>query len=263
MTPLKNSFDFNNILKYFSTPTYVIKEAKSEKGIDGKLISYVDKESYIAEQYKTLRTNLYSLSPEKPIKTIVITSSQSGEGKTTTCCNLAYTISLDKEKKCILVDSDLRKPDIHHFFGIPRKPGFSDLLADSVDIKYFTEKPALDNLYVIPAGTYIKNASEIFVSTKIKNIIEKIRSQFDYVIFDTPPALNVTDSSILGSLCDGVLLVVKAGITQKTVVEETFNLLRDAQAKPIAAILTNHHLPAYNYYKYKYYYKYPYTKNLK
>lgn len=253
--------DFKKMLKDYTTPTYIVKKPKSENGIDGRLVSYVDPDSYIAEQYKALRTNLYSLSPEKPLKTIVITSSQSEEGKTITSCNLAMALSLDKGKKVLLIDADLRKPDIHHIFGLQRKPGLSDILNGSVDLGFFLQKPACGNLYVIPAGTTIQSASEILISATIKSFLEKIKSEFDYIIFDTPPALTVTDASILGALCDGVILLVKADITQKAIVEETFNLLKDAQAKPIATILTNYYLPNYYFHRYKYYYKkYAYTK---
>lgn len=246
----------NNILKAYTLPTYVIKKQKSPEGIDGRIVAYSDPSSYIAEQYKVLRTNLYSLAPEKPIKTIVITSSQAQEGKTITSCNLAVTLSLDAEKKVVLIDADLRRPAVHHMFGISRKPGLSDVLYGDFDIKSFLEKPVLGNLYIIPSGTIKTSPSEILISTKIKGLIDKLRTRFDYIIFDTPPVLNVTDASILGSLCDAVIFVVKAGVTQRNMIEEAFNALQDAQAKPKASILTSVHylLDSYYYfYRYKYY----------
>lgn len=257
---MKNFFKLRGlrkILEYYSAPTYIPKSPRSPDGVDSRVIAYVDKDSHIAEQYKVLRTNLYSLSPEKPLKTIMITSAQAEEGKTLTCCNLAFTISLDAEKKVLLVDMDLRKPEIHHLLALPRKPGFSDILNNSVDMDLLLKKPAIGKLYVITAGTSVSSPSEILILTKIKAIFEKLKTSFDYIIFDAPPALTVTDASILGALCDGVILVVKAEVTPKNMVEEGFNLLRDAQAKPIATILTNYYVPTYYPYRYKYYYKYP------
>jgi len=248
--------DIKNILKAYNPPTYIIKRQRSEDGVDGRVVAYTDKSSYIAEQYKVLRTNLYSLSPDKPIRTLVITSSQAQEGKTITSCNLAITLSLDKEKKVILLDCDLRRPAVHSMFGISRKPGLSDILNNEIDIKNFTEKPAIGDLYLVPSGTMKSSPSEVLSSTKIKILIDKLKQKFDYIIFDTPPVLNVTDASILGSLCDAVIFIVKAGTTQKNMIEEAFHMLGEAQIKPKASILTNVHflLDSYYYfYSYKYY----------
>lgn len=248
-----------HIARSANPPHYVIKKARSDDGIDGRIVSYVDRSSYISEQYKVLRTNLYSLSIEKPIKTITITSSQPQEGKTVTSCNLAHTLSLDAEKKVLLIDADMRRPAVHEYFNIQRKPGLSDVLNNEISVAAFTAKPVLGKLYVIPAGSTKSSPSEFLSSTKIKSLIDSLKDGFDYIIFDTPPVLNVTDASILGSFCDAVLFVVKAGVTQKRVIEEAFNMLSEAQAKPRSCILTNVHFlldTYYYYYKYKYYSKY-------
>lgn len=250
----------NKVKELYTPPSYIIKEIRTKEGVDGHLVSYLDKHSYLAEQYKVLRTNLYSLSPQTPLKTIIVTSSQAQEGKTITTSNLAYTLSLDAEKKVVLVDADFRRPAVHKAFGIPRKPGFTDILSGKNSLEHFTKKPTVDDLYIIPSGTLISSPSEFLSSTKMKELISKLKEKFDYVIFDTPPIINVTDSSILGSLCDGVIFVVKAGHTPKNMIEEAFTMLRHAQAKPKACILTSTTIPVYYYYlaKYRYYYKYRY-----
>lgn len=249
------------IISDYAPPIYVAKKKKTEDGVDGRIASYCDRDSLLAEQYKVLRTNLYSLSPQAPLKTIMITSTQSQEGKTITACNLAFTLSLDAEKKIILIDSDLRRPAVHRMFGLQRKPGFSDVLGDKADVRHFLEKPARENLYIIPSGAIAAQPSELLSSTKIRDIIEKLKSKFNYIIFDTPPVINVTDASILGSICDGVILVVRYGVTPKDMIEEAFTMLHHAQAKPKACILTDVSIPPYYYYlsKYKYYYKYRYS----
>jgi len=252
--------EIRKIFQDIASPSYVAKINKTAEGVDGRIVSYVDRDSYISEQYRVLRTNLYSLSPEKPIRTIAITSSQSGEGKTVTSCNLAATLSLDVKRKILLVDGDLRKPDVHKMFNIPRKPGFSDIVMGNVNIEDFLKKPAVGNLYIIPSGTIVSNPAELLSYAKIKELVNELKNVFDYIIFDTPPTLNVTDSSIIGSLCDGVVLVVKSDITLRSLVEETYDLLRKAQAKVIGCILANFHMPMHYYYKYKYYYKYAYKE---
>jgi capsular exopolysaccharide synthesis family protein len=232
--------------KYF-TPPLIITSARSAEGIDTRLISFVGRHSLIAEQYKSLRTNLYYLSPDKPMKAILITSSQEKEGKSVTASNLAFTLSLDSSKKTILVDADLRKPTIHTLFSMPREPGFCDILLDKAGVGRFTQKPAVENLYIIPSGMETPIPSEILASKKVKEIIENLKTQFDYIIFDSPPVLSVTDASILGANCDGVILVVKAEATQKNIIEEASNTLQEDQAKIKGCILTNFHVPVTDY----------------
>ncbi|MFH1753646.1 MAG: CpsD/CapB family tyrosine-protein kinase [Candidatus Omnitrophota bacterium] len=251
---------FGRIASFFTPPVYVVKKPKAANGVDGRILAYTDNNSTIAEQYRVLRTNLYSFSPEKPIKTILLTSSQSEEGKTLTSVNLAYTLSLDIGKKVILIDSDLRRPAVHKMLGCDRKPGFADILSGKADIEYFLSKPAFGNLHVIPTGTIVDNPSEMLSSGKIKDLLEILKARFDYIIFDTPPVINVTDASVLGSICDAVFLVVKAGVTPKDMVEESYNMLKRAQAQPKATILTNVIIPIHQYYRasYRYYYRYRY-----
>ena len=256
-----NMSDFLKKLSTYSAPTiYVIKKAKNEKGIDGRIVSATDRHSYLAEQYKVIRTNLYSLSPQAPFKTIVMTSSQPQEGKSVTSANLSYTLSLDAEKKVVLIDADFRRPTLHKLLGIPRKPGFTDILNGKASLGEFTKKPNVENLYVIPSGTLMPSPSEFLSSVKMKGLIEELKAKFDYVIFDTPPVINVTDSCILGSICDCVLLVARVGVTPKNMIEEAFTMLKHAQAKPKACILTDNTIPIYYYYmsRYKYYYRYKY-----
>jgi len=155
-----------------------------------------------------------------------------------------------------LIDSDLRKPELHRMFKLPRKPGFSDLLLNKANIEDFTKKPSIGNLYVIPSGSVIPNPAELLRYKRLKEILTELKTVFDYIILDTPPTLNVTDSSVVGSLCDGVILLVKAEVTQKGMIEEAFSILKNAQAQPMGCVLTNFRVPAYSAYKYKRYYKY-------
>jgi len=242
--------------KKFSLPNYIIKEEKNNEGVDGHVVSYVDRNSYVAEQFKILRTNLYSLSPEKPLQTIAITSSQLEEGKTLIVSNIAATLAQDTEKKTLLVDADLRKPKVHSLFGLAQKPGLEDILQGNATLELFLRKPAIGNLYIIPSGTTAINPSDILSPTKIKALLEQLKAKFDFIILDTPPALNVSDAGIIGALCDAVFLVVRSGVTPKNIVEEGFNALKDAHAKPKACILNDVLFTPLNYYqtKYKKYY---------
>jgi protein-tyrosine kinase len=254
------TFSLQNIVKMISRYTasgYALNTIKTPEGVDGRVVSFAESASYVAEQYKSLRTNFYSICGTKKMKSAVITSSQPGEGKTITTANLAFTISMDMEKKVVAIDADLRKPNLHKVFGLDQGPGLSDILTHKVSIDSITEKPAFGNLYMIPAGHTVEDPSGVLVSTKITNLISELKKKFDYIIFDTPPAFHVTDASILGNLCDGVFLVVRAEHTQKNIIEETCNILKEAQAKPVATILTFHNRSMHYG---KSYYSYPYTK---
>jgi capsular exopolysaccharide synthesis family protein len=241
-------------VKKYMPPIYIVRQAKGRDGVDGRVITYVDRFSHIAEQFKILRTNLYALSPENPIKTVIITSSHAWEGKTMTSCNLAASLSMDKEKKVLIIDADMRKPAVHEMFGIPQEPGFADILTGAVSIEKFTAKPAVGDLYIIPAGKIADDPAVILNQANIEPVISKLKTKFDYMIFDTPPVLEFTDASVLGAICDAVILVVKASATQEHALEEAFNMLSEAQAKPKACIITNAYTPSdshYYFYKYK------------
>lgn len=242
------------VVKKYIPVDYIVHQTRGADGVDGRVVAYVDRYSHIAEQYKVLRTNLYSLSPGKPIKTIVITSSHAWEGKTVTCCNTAVTLASDKEKKVLLIDADLRNPSVHSMFGIPLDPGLAEILEGEESVETFIKKPAVGDLYIIPAGTFAGDPLEVLNPAKVEPLIAALKPKFDYIVFDTPPVLEFTDACILGSLCDAVFPVVKAAATQAPALEEAFNMLIEAKAKPTACILTNAYTPLdshYYFYKYK------------
>ena len=245
---------FSKSVENFKPNYYVTKAEKTKEGIDTRIVTFSDEHTRIAEQYKVLRTNLYTLSSstETPLKTFLITSSVAGEGKGISASNIAYCISLEKEKRVLLLDADLRKPTIHQLFGLPRSPGFSDFLTDNIDIDYLLKRPAIENLYVITTGGSIRNPTETLNKTKLSDLFNKIKTKFDYIIIDSPPVINVTDTLILAPLCDAVILIVKADSTPRKFVTESFDLLKNSQAKPKACILTNVSIPIHPYYRHYY-----------
>ncbi|MCX6357632.1 MAG: CpsD/CapB family tyrosine-protein kinase [Candidatus Aureabacteria bacterium] len=209
----------------------------------------------MAEQYRTIRTNLLSLSPDKPLQAIQITSALRSEGKTLTSCNLAFALAQEQEKKTILIDADMRKPATHKLLGIPKEPGFSEILSKDFDVERFLQRPIAGGLYAIPAGRGPANPSELLSSSRLRRMLARLREEFDYIIFDISPVVPVTDASVLGKQLDGSIVVVRAGWTQAIDVERAYTLLREAQAKPIGAILTSvvSHIPYYLY-RYRYIY---------
>ncbi|MFH1190869.1 MAG: CpsD/CapB family tyrosine-protein kinase [Candidatus Omnitrophota bacterium] len=218
--------------------------------IDPRIAAFYEPESPITEQYRTLRTNLLALNIIKPPKTIIITSSTHSEGKTITSINLAISMAHDMDKKSILlVDADLRRSKIGSYLGVNAELGLSDLLTNDTKLDDALLSIGIDNLTILPAGKKPKNPAELLGSLKMKKLLSLVKDKYDYVIFDTPPIIPVTDAGILGPQTDGVVMVIQAGRTQKAVVHRSQQLLKQAQAKLLGCILTNiqYHIPAYIY----------------
>ncbi|MCG8430570.1 MAG: CpsD/CapB family tyrosine-protein kinase [Candidatus Omnitrophica bacterium] len=222
-----------------------------DSDIDPRIVTFYDPLSPVTEQYRTFRTNLQSIRKDnKPMRVITITSSTHSEGKTITAINLAVSMAQDmSKKKILLVDADLRRARLDHYLGIESDMGLADLVTDGARVDDVLLNVGIDNLTVLPAGKLPHNPADILGSNKMKNLIAALRAKYDYVIFDTPPVISVTDAGLVGALTDGVLVVVKASKTQRGVVKHSEALLRQAQARLLGYVLTNieYHIPAYIY----------------
>lgn len=243
------------LLDEIGPTTYIVKREKSDDGIDSRVVVYIDPKSHVAEQYRIMRTNLCSLSADKPLYSFVITSALRGEGKTLTVSNIAVAFAQQLGKKVLLVDADLRKPNLHKIFNIPKEPGLVELLLEEANVDGFFTKPVLPNLYIVPGGRTPPNPSELLSSQKAKDLIQVFKQKFNYLFFDCPPIIPVTDAGVLGSQVDGVILAVRAASTGALDVERAFSLLKEANANPAGAVLTNvvTYIP---YYLYRYRYVY-------
>ena len=211
----------------------------------------VEKEpkSIAAESYRTLRTNIQYSSFDKEYKVIVITSSEPGEGKSTTAGNLALCMA-QGDKKVILVDCDLRIPSIHKKFKVSNLAGLSDVIIGKSDLSKVMHRYN-KNLVLLTSGKIPPNPSEMLSSKSMENLLEKLRENFDYVILDTPPVQAVTDSQILSTKADGTILVVRAERTKKESVNNAINLLKKVNANIIGTVLNGTDLSRN---KYQYYY---------
>lgn len=207
-----------------------------------------DPKSIAAESYRTLRTNLQYSSFDEEYKVIVVTSSEPGEGKSTTAGNLALSIA-QGDKKVALVDCDLRKPSIHKKFGLSNTAGLSDVIVGKEDISIVGHKYN-DNLTVLTSGKIPPNPSEMLASKSMKSLIDALKRVFDYVILDTPPVQAVTDAQILSTRADGTLLVVRAEKTKKESVLNSVNLLKKVNANIIGTVLNGVDAKRSNYYYY-------------
>lgn len=204
--------------------------------------------SIAAESYRTLRTNLQYSSFDDDYKVIVVTSSEPGEGKSTTSGNLALSLA-QSDKKVILIDCDLRKPSIHKKFKLSNSAGLSDVIVEkesvtSVGYKYNK------NLTVLTSGKIPPNPAEMLGSKAMTALIDALKKIFDYVILDTPPVQAVTDAQILSTKADGTILVVRAEKTKKDSVHNSVNLLKKVNANIIGTVLNGLEATSNNYYYY-------------
>jgi capsular exopolysaccharide synthesis family protein len=237
----------------------VVKAAAlpSKGGTDLKrrLITYEDPKSPISESYRSLRTNISYASAEKKIKSLLVSSSQPGEGKSTTAANLAIAFA-QLRKRTVLVDADLRKPVQHNVFDHPRGPGLAEyLIGDVGDVNTIIHESKVENLFIITAGGLPPNPSELLGSARMSQLVDKLEQDWDIILFDSPPIVAVTDASAISAEIDAIVLVVKAGHTERSAVDRALDTLRNVKAPLIGAILNGASQESLGG-KYAYYYSY-------
>ena len=232
--------------------------APSKGGTDFKrrLITYEDPKSPISESYRSLRTNIsYASTIDKKIKSLLISSSQTGEGKSTTTANLAIAFA-QLRKKTLLVDADLRKPVQHNVFGHPRGPGLSEYLIGEIsELDQIIHPTKIENLSIMTAGGLPPNPSELLGSDAMSSLIERLEADWDMILFDSPPIVAVTDASMISGEIDSIALVVKAGQTERSAVDRALDTIRNVKAPLIGAILNGASQESLGG-KYAYYYSY-------
>jgi len=225
-----------------------------------ELITYHDTKSLISEAYRNLRTSvLLSSGSGRPPKTLLVTSSQAGEGKTTTAVNIAITLSQTGEK-VILLDCDMRNPRVHKVIGLENAQGMSTFLSGNSDLSSLIQQSDIPNLFAVSAGRVPPNPAELLGSQRMKQGLALLDEYFDHIVIDTPPVLSVTDARILSTLVDGVVLVIKGSETPKEAVQRTKRLLLEVHAHIIGTLLNNVNVRSADYYYYSKYYYYGYGK---
>lgn len=210
-----------------------------------------------AEKFRTLRSRLYQIASAQPLKKILVTSSTPAEGKTFVAANLAQSFIRQAGRRVLLVDSDLRASRLHLHLGAQEKPGLSEYLSGTCDEYQITQVSPDSNLCLIAGGTEISNPSELLHSERMKQLLDRMATIFDWIILDSPPALAVHDASILADMCDGVLFVVRAGATDFELAEKALAEFRD---KNLLGVVLNRVERSEAYGDY-YYYGYGSQKN--
>ncbi|MBS0937728.1 CpsD/CapB family tyrosine-protein kinase [Lactiplantibacillus plantarum] len=207
--------------------------------------------SVVTEQIKTIRTNLNYAMVGKPLKTLMITSAIQGEGKSTIGGNLAVEYA-KKGMQALLVDADLRRPTIHHTFGVSNQRGLSTWLSGQLVDVNDAIYPVLDHLFVMPSGPKPPNPAELLASDKMTEFLTVATRKLDLVIVDAPPVLPVTDARILAGQVDGTVLVVRQNFVEKVAVRQAVNALKNARTQLLGTVLNDVDIKT-NGYGYGYY----------
>lgn len=213
------------------------------------LITMLSPKSPVSEQYRTVRTNIQFSAVDKELRSILVTSSGPGEGKSTTVSNLAVVFA-SQGKKVLLVDADLRKPTVHYTFDVSNMNGLTNVLTKSSSIENAVSQTNEPNLYVLASGPIPPNPAELLGSKAMEEFIHDAYKVYDVILFDTPPILAVADAQILSNHVDGTILVVYSGETEMEAAAKAKELLQAAKAKLLGAVLNHKKLQDSQYYYY-------------
>lgn len=234
--------------------TFGSKSRKKKKNVKlsmmaRKLVTVSDSKSVNAEQFRTIRTNITFSMSDQDLKTILVTSSTPGEGKSTNAANIGVVFA-QEGKRVLIVDADLRKPTLHHTFKVFNTVGLSSVLARREVFYNAIQETSVKGVSVIPSGPIPPNPAELLSSKTMEAFIIDVKKDYDIIIFDSPPLLAVADAQILSNKCDGTLLIVNSGNVEKEAVLKAKALLTAAQAKILGVVLNNYVMPRNQHYSY-------------
>lgn len=210
---------------------------KSKHGMQGKIyVGEGAKEKY-TEGYNRLKDNVLYMNADGNKKVIQVESAVSAEGKTTVVCNLAVSLGLT-DKKVVVVDLDFRRPRTHRLFSLSKDNGIAEYILGDADKEKIIKHTTYKNVDLITRGAEIYNSSLVLVSDKFKSLIEQLRSEYDYVLLDCAPVLQVSDYIHISKISDGVLFLVAYGQTTKTEVADAVNELKKNGANVLGTVFT-------------------------
>ena len=230
----------------------MVKKKKERKQTAArKLITSVNPKSVVSEQYRTIRTNINFSLPDKELQTILFTSSSTGEGKSTTAANVAIVFA-QEGKKVLLIDADMRKPTMHFTFQTSNSPGLSNVLTKQWNLEDVRRKTEFNGLDLVTCGPIPPNPAELLSSKSMDALLREAKMAYDIIILDAPPVLLVADSQILSNKCDGTILIVSSGKTEKGSVVKAKEVLQTSKACIIGTVLNNFKLEKNHYYSQQY-----------
>ncbi|RJP80383.1 MAG: polysaccharide biosynthesis tyrosine autokinase [Candidatus Zixiibacteriota bacterium] len=229
--------------------------------LTSKLITNFSPKSPVSEAYRSLRTNILFANLDRQAKTLVVSSSATKEGKSTTVANLAITMA-QMGSRVLIVDADLRRPTMHTLFKIERQIGLSNALLGNYTLDEVIKPTGIENLDIITAGDIPPNPSELLSSNAMRKTLALLQQRYDMILLDSPPVIAVTDAAVLSTRTDAVLLVVSSGYVTRKEVDRAIQLLGNVRANLIGVLLNGLDVKRiygsyyyyYHYYQYYYYY---------
>ncbi len=227
------------VLPAISTVDEPGARARKRRGPTGDvrrdLVAHTHPMSSIAENCRTIRTNLM-FAGEEPLRTLAISSANPQEGKTTVTCNIAISLA-QSGKRVLVVDTDMRRPRVHHAFGLPGKRGLTSMIVGEAKLDDVVQETVVTNLWVVACGPIPPNPAELLHRESFRALIAEARDRYDLVIFDSPPLSAVADAAVLAPQLDGVLLVVRANRTSRDAIRSVLRQLRDVNAHVVGSVL--------------------------
>src|SRR3954464_10038900 len=220
--------------------------------IDPRLVAALAPQSLPAEQYRSLRTRVARAENGRPLRAIIITSPNRGDGKSLTAANLALTMAQEYNERVLLLDADLRRPSLHRLFGISDTPGLTDVLMGGATIDDALVPVPEHRLTILPAGIVPTQPTELLGSASMQRVIDQLRTRFDRILIDMPPAAPLADLTVASALADGVLMIVRAGVTPKPAIERALAGLDNSKVLGLVLNDAGESSVAYAYAGYKY-----------
>lgn len=221
----------------------------------GKLITRKDPKSPISEAYRTIRTNIEFSNLDEEIKTIIVTSSQQNEGKSTVIANLAVSFASMEDKKVLVVEGDLRNPTVHRKFNVSNTHGITEILTGQKSFDECVNVTEVGGLHVLTCGKIPPNPSEMLGSKKMKFFIESLKDHYDYIFIDAPPIGIITDAGIISTYADGTMLVVASKEVDIEMVKIAKERLEKVNANILGVVLNKFEESGGSYGYYNYYYE--------
>ncbi len=200
-----------------------------QAAVDRHIVCITDPLSTAAEEYRKLRARIFKATEKNFLNTIMVTSSQSGEGKSITAINLAVAIAHELDHTVLLIDADLRKPSIHTYLGLTPRYGLSDYLTSNRELPELLVKTGIGKLVLLPAGEPPKNPSELVASERMRALVREVKQRYGdrYIVFDSPPLLMAADAMSLCDYMDGILFVVQAARTTPKVATQALSSVKN------------------------------------
>lgn len=228
------------------------KNGKGKNHEKRELYALDNPKAPVVEAFRTLRTNLTYAAVDRTFKTLLVTSPTPGDGKSTVTANLAVVMA-QTGKKVLVIDADLRKPVMHHIFSVNNLRGLTNILVQGESVSEVAHQVSVSGLYFVSSGPIPPNPSELLTSKRMAKLLEEVQEDYDIVLVDSPPMIAVTDSAILATRVDGVMMVVKAGVTRIDLVNDAIDQLKKASANFMGVVLNQVRVPSHDYQCYYYY----------